>query len=48
MVQVSDRGGDRKEILQKIRMVWGPRARDNEKPKRVPGSESLEDLSWKK
>ena len=48
MVQVSD-GGDRKEIVQKeLSMAWGLRARDDEKPKRVPGSETLEDLSRKK
>ena len=47
MIQVSD-GGDRKEILQGLSMAWGLRARDDEKQKRVPGSESLEDLSWKK
>lgn len=49
MVQVSDGGGDRKEILPKeLSMAWGLRAGDDEKPKRVPGSESLEDLSCKK
>lgn len=48
MVQVGD-GGDSKETLQEeLSMTCRPRAREDARPKRVPGLGSLEDLSWKK